>query len=62
MRKFLDRLYRATGVLAGVFLTLIAALVLAQIVGRMFGVLIPGADIFAVYSLIAPRSSPSRIR
>ena len=53
MRTFLDRIYRATGVLAGVFLTLIAALVLAQIVGRVFGVLVPGADIFAVYALIA---------
>ena len=53
MRTFLDWLYRATGVLAGVFLVLIAALVLAQIVGRLFGVLVPGADVFAVYALIA---------
>ena len=52
MRTFLDRLYHATAVLAGVFLTLIAALVLAQIVGRFFGVLVHGADIFAVYALI----------
>ena len=52
MRTILDRLYWATAVLAGVSLTLIAALVLAQIIGRMFGVLVPGADIFAVYALI----------
>lgn len=53
MRTCLDWLYRGSGVAAAVFLALIAALVLAQIVGRLFGFLVPGADDLASYSLVA---------
>lgn len=52
-RRALDLAYRACGVLAGVFLALIAVVVLAQIVGRFFGVLVPGADELAGYFLAA---------
>lgn len=53
MRSTLETLYRISGAVAAVFLALIAALVLAQIVGRIFGVLVPGADDLAGYSLVA---------
>ena len=42
MKKFLDWLYTGSGVLAGIFLVLIAVLSLAQISGRVLG--------FAAYS------------
>lgn len=44
MRRFLDRLYAASGVLAAVCLAGICALMLAQSGLREFGVLIRGAD------------------
>jgi TRAP-type C4-dicarboxylate transport system permease small subunit len=44
MRRFLDRLYRASGALAAVCLASICALMLAQAAGREFGLLIRGAD------------------
>jgi TRAP-type C4-dicarboxylate transport system permease small subunit len=44
LRRFLDRLYAASGVLAAVCLALICALMLAQAFGREAGILIPGAD------------------
>ncbi|MGQ0664491.1 MAG: TRAP transporter small permease [Pseudomonadota bacterium] len=53
MRSLLDGLYRWCGTLAGVCLALIAVLVLAQIGGRLFGVLVPAADDFAGYSMAA---------
>jgi TRAP-type C4-dicarboxylate transport system permease small subunit len=53
MRQFLDRLYWACGVLAGLFLILIAALILAQVIGRQFNLLIPSADDFAGFSMAA---------
>jgi TRAP-type C4-dicarboxylate transport system permease small subunit len=53
MRVLLDRLYRVCGVLAAAFLALIAALVVAQVVGRLGGVLVPGADELASFSLTA---------
>lgn len=53
MRVFLDGLYRACAALAALFLALIAGLVVAQVAGRMVGVLVPGADDLAGYSLTA---------
>ena len=44
MRRFLDRLYRASGALAALCLASICALMLAQAVGREFGLLIRAAD------------------
>lgn len=44
MRRFLDRLYAASGALAAVCLASICALMLAQAFGRETGMLIRGAD------------------
>ncbi len=44
MRRFLDGLYAASGAFAALCLAGICALMLAQAVGREFGVLIRGAD------------------
>ena len=44
MRRFLDRLYYASGALAAVCLAAICALMLAQSVVREFGILIRGSD------------------
>ena len=44
MRRFLDRLYAASGALAALCLASICVLMLAQAVGREFGLLIRGAD------------------
>ena len=52
-RRLIDGIFAASGVLAAVFLLLIGVLVLAQIVGRLFGVLVPSADEFAGYCLAA---------
>jgi TRAP-type C4-dicarboxylate transport system permease small subunit len=44
VRQFLDRLYAASGALAAVCLAGICVLMLAQAIGREFGLLIRGAD------------------
>jgi TRAP-type C4-dicarboxylate transport system permease small subunit len=44
VRRFLDRLYAASGALAAVCLASICVLMLAQAVGREFGLLIRAAD------------------
>jgi len=44
LRRFLDRLYAASGALAALCLASICALMLAQALGREAGVLIRGAD------------------
>ncbi len=51
MRRLLDRLYRGCGVLSAGFIVCIALAILAEIVGRMAGVLIPAATEFAGYCL-----------
>ena len=53
MRQALDWLYRASGLLSAFFLLMIAILVTAQIVGRLFDVLVPSADDFARLSMAA---------
>lgn len=44
MRRFLDRLYAASGVLAAICLAAIGAMMLAQAFGRGAGILVRGAD------------------
>jgi TRAP-type C4-dicarboxylate transport system permease small subunit len=44
MRRFLDRLYTASGVLAAICLASIGAMMLAQAFGRGAGILVRGAD------------------
>ena len=53
MRTALDRLYRASGVLAGFFLVCIAAMTLAQIGGRMLSFAARSFDDFAGFSMAA---------
>jgi TRAP-type C4-dicarboxylate transport system permease small subunit len=53
VRSALDAVYRACGAVAAVAIAIIAALVTAQVVGRLAGVLVPGADDLAGYALTA---------
>ena len=53
MRKILEPLYTGSGVFAGVFLVLIAALSLAQIGGRMLGFAAYSFDDFAGFCMAA---------
>ncbi len=53
MRKFLDGLYTGSGVLAGIFLVLIAGLSLAQISGRLLGFDAYSFDDFAGFCMAA---------
>lgn len=51
MRRALDLLYTASGVLAVTFLILIAVLTLSQVVGRLLGTVVPSADDFAGFCM-----------
>ena len=51
MRRALDGLYRASGVVAVVCLVMIAALTLSQIVARLLGTIEPSADDFAGFCM-----------
>ena len=51
MRAFLDKLYIGSGILAGSFIILITLMILAQIVGRWFGIIIPSTEDFAGFFL-----------
>lgn len=53
MRAALDRIYTGAGFVAGVCIVLITAMILAQIVGRWFGVIIPSTEDFSGYLLAA---------
>ena len=53
MRRFLDGLYRASGGIAMFAIVVIVVTVVAQVGGRMLGVLVPGADDIAGYALTA---------
>lgn len=53
MRKLLDGLYYGSGLLAGLFVVAIAVLILAQVVGRWFNVLVPSTEDFSGYFLAA---------
>ncbi len=53
MRRALDLLYAASGALAVLFLVVMTALVVAQIVARLIGAQVPSADDFARLSMAA---------
>lgn len=53
MRNFLDKLYLGSGMLAGLFIILITLMILAQIVGRWFNIIIPSTEDFAGFFLAA---------
>lgn len=53
MRRALAAFYSGCGWLAGAFLLAIAAMVLAQVGGRLFGALVPLADEFGGFCLAA---------
>ena len=51
LRKILDGLYGLCGALACISLAATGAIILAQIIGRLMGVLIPSSDEFAGYAM-----------
>jgi TRAP-type C4-dicarboxylate transport system permease small subunit len=53
VRRLLDGLYRVSAGLAALGIVVIVASVVAQVGGRMLGVLVPGADDIAGYALTA---------
>ncbi len=53
MRRFFDLLYHWSGIAAGICIALMALLILTQIVGRWFGVVIPSTEDFSGYLLAA---------
>lgn len=53
LRQLLDRLYLGAGVLAALFLVAIALLILAQVIGRWFGVVVPSTEDFSGFFLAA---------
>jgi TRAP-type C4-dicarboxylate transport system permease small subunit len=53
MRRFLDGLYTFSGVLAGFFIVAITLVILAQIVSRWLGFIIPSTDDFSGFFLAA---------
>ncbi|MCP4283136.1 MAG: TRAP transporter small permease [Gammaproteobacteria bacterium] len=53
MRRLLDMLYLTGGLVAGTCLVLMATLILAQVVSRWFGVIIPSTEDFSGFLLAA---------
>lgn len=53
MRSLLNKLYLASGYLSGFCIVLITLIITAQIVGRIFGFIVPSAEDFSGYSLAA---------
>jgi len=53
VRKTLDKLYTGAGVLAGACIVSIAVIIMVQIVGRWFGLIIPSTEDFSGYLLAA---------
>ncbi len=53
MRFALDLLYRVCAVLAALFLAAIAVLILAQTIGRQFGIVVPSANELAGFAMAA---------
>lgn len=51
--SWLRKLYTLSGLLAGLFLILICVLIVAQILARQFGTMIPSTDEFAAYCMAA---------
>ena len=53
MRALLDGLYRLCGILAGIFLVLIAVIILAQIGSRELNISLPSTDDLAGFTMAA---------
>lgn len=53
MRRFLDGLYTSSAALAALCLIFICALILAQAIGRLLGVVVPSAGEFSGYAVAA---------
>ncbi|MEE9447200.1 MAG: TRAP transporter small permease [Arenicellales bacterium] len=53
MRKTLDKLYTGAGYAAGACIILMTLMILSQIVGRWFGVIIPSTEDFSGFLLAA---------
>jgi TRAP-type C4-dicarboxylate transport system permease small subunit len=53
MRRFLDWLYRASGLVAAILLLVLGLAVLAQIFGRLIGVVVPGVIQGAGFLMVA---------
>ncbi len=53
MRRLLDSLYLAAAVLAGICLVAMTLLILAQVVGRWFDILVPSTEDFSGFLLAA---------
>ena len=51
MRRSLDLLYTGSGFLAGLFVIAIVVLIMAQIIGRWFGVMVPSTEDFSGWFL-----------
>ena len=53
MHSLREKLYLTSGYLAGFCLVAIMLIILAQIVGRLFGFIVPSAEDFSGYALAA---------
>jgi len=53
MKSLRDKLYMTSGYLSGLCILLIMLIILAQIVGRFFGFIVPSAEDFSGYALAA---------
>jgi len=53
MSQFKEKLYQCSGLLSGLCIVIITLLLLAQIIGRLFGFIVPSAEDFAGYALAA---------
>lgn len=53
MRALLDKMYLASGYLAGLCILVMTLLILSQIIGRFLGVIVPSIEDFSGYSLAA---------
>ncbi len=51
MRTFLNTLYKWSGILSGLLIILICLVILARVVGRWLGIVVPSSDDFAGYLL-----------
>lgn len=51
MRTLLDKLYLASGAISGLGIILICLIILARVIGRWLGILIPSSEDFAGYLL-----------
>jgi TRAP-type C4-dicarboxylate transport system permease small subunit len=53
MNSFKEKCYQCSGLLSGLGIVIITLLLLAQIIGRLFGFIVPSAGDFAGYALAA---------